>query len=73
MVCCSGDPNFCLLRPSIAHVSLSSLSWANRIGRWADNVSRGKKDQRQSLSKTGFIDGETLGPAPQQTIKPRAV
>ncbi len=65
MVCSSGDPNFRLLRPSVAHVSWNNLSWVNRIGRWADNVSRGKKDQRQSLSKTKFIDGETLGPAPQ--------
>jgi DNA-binding LacI/PurR family transcriptional regulator len=65
LVCSDGDPNLRWLRPSVAHVSWSSQRWVNRIGRWADNISRGKKDQRQSLTKAKFIEGATIGPAPR--------
>ncbi len=68
MVCSDDDPNLRWLRPSVAHVSWSSKPWVRRIGRWADNISSGKKDQRQTLSKAKFIDGETVGPAPRQAI-----
>jgi len=68
IVSCDGYENLRWLRPTMAHVAWSSLPWVKRVGRWADNVSHGKIDQRQSLSKTEFIDGETLGQAPRQTI-----
>ncbi len=65
IVSCDGDRDLRWLRPSMAHVAWSSLPWVRRIGRWADNISLGKEDQRQTLSKTKFIDGGTMGPAPK--------
>lgn len=64
IVCSDADPSFKWLRPAIAHVGWSSIPWVRRIGRWADNVSQGKQDQRQSLSKVKFIEGGTIGTAP---------
>ena len=39
------------------------LLWLNRIVRWANNVSQGKEDQRQTLTKIEFVEAGTIGPA----------
>jgi hypothetical protein len=33
-----------------------------RIVRWAANVSQGKRDLRQTLTKAEFVAGGTIGP-----------
>jgi hypothetical protein len=33
-----------------------------RVVRWAANVSHGKQDLRQSLTKAKFVPGGTIGP-----------
>lgn len=33
-----------------------------RIARWANNVSRGKDDLRQTLTQAEFVEGGTVGP-----------
>jgi len=35
-----------------------------RVVRWANNVSQGKKDLRQTFTKVDFIEGGTIGQAP---------
>ena len=37
-----------------------------RIVSWANNVVRGKDDSRQNLYKAEFIEGGTVGTAPQE-------
>jgi DNA-binding LacI/PurR family transcriptional regulator len=64
LVCTDPDPSFAWCRPSVAHIHWDSDPWIRRILRWAVNVSRGKEDRRQSLSKAKFVDGGTIGPAP---------
>jgi DNA-binding LacI/PurR family transcriptional regulator len=63
LICTDPDPSFAWCQPSIAHISWESHPWVRRIVRWASNITRGKEDHRQSLSKSEFIDGGTIGPA----------
>jgi DNA-binding LacI/PurR family transcriptional regulator/DNA-binding transcriptional regulator YhcF (GntR family) len=62
LVCADPDPTFAWREPSIAHITMDSRPWNRRISRWAANVSRGKDDHRQVLSKAEFVVGGTIGP-----------
>ncbi len=62
IICADPNPNFDWQEPTIAHISWDSGPWVRRIGSWAANVSRGKDDRRQVLSKATFIPGGTIGP-----------
>jgi DNA-binding LacI/PurR family transcriptional regulator/ribosomal protein S25 len=50
-------------RPSLAHVRWDRPSVMRRVVGWANNVSHGKKDLRETLTRAEFIDGGTIGPA----------
>lgn len=62
MVATDPDPAFHWCRPSIAHITWSSVPLVRRVTRWAANVSRGKEDLRQSLTPAVFVGGGTIGP-----------
>ena len=64
LVCSDPDPAFGWAYPSVAHIRWESQQVARRIVRWADNIARGKDDRRQTLTKAEFIEGGTIGPAP---------
>ncbi len=64
LVCSDPDPTFAWCRPTIAHTRWDFHPVLRRVVRWANNVSRGKDDRRQSFSKAEFVDGGTLGRAP---------
>jgi DNA-binding LacI/PurR family transcriptional regulator len=64
LICVDGDPTFEWCEPSVAHIRWDSRAFVQRIVRWVDNVARGKKDLRQTLTKAEFVDGGTVGPAP---------
>lgn len=63
LVCTDYDPDFDWCRPSVAHMRWDSKPVVRRIVRWADNVSRGKEDKRQTLTPAEFVPGGTMGPA----------
>jgi DNA-binding transcriptional regulator YhcF (GntR family) len=65
---CCGDPDvaFDYCRPKVGHISWDSQPLVRRIVKWANNISRGKKDNRQTSIKAYFVEGGTLGPAPEQ-------
>lgn len=62
LICTDSDPYFSWQWPSVAHMSWLSSPWVRRIVNWANNISRGKPDLRQSLTKTKFVEGQTIGP-----------
>ncbi len=64
LVCTDADPNFVWCEPSVAHIRWDYRPVVRRIVQWANNVSKGKKDLRQSLTKAEFVEGETMGSAP---------
>ena len=62
LVCSDDDPAFAWCRPSVAHMRWDSSQVVRRILRWATNVSHGKQDLRQTLTKAEFVPGGTIGP-----------
>ncbi len=65
LVCTDADPVFEWCRPAVSHIRWDSRPVVQRIVRWADNVSRGKRDIRQTLTSAEFVHGGTIGPVPQ--------
>ena len=63
LICTDGDPHFTWCRPSVAHIHWDYRPVVRRVVRWADNVSQGKEDRRQSLTKAEFVEGGMVGPA----------
>jgi DNA-binding LacI/PurR family transcriptional regulator len=63
LVCADPDPTFAWFHPTISHIRWDSRPVVRRIVRWAANVSRGKKDLRQTMTPTEFVSGGTIGPA----------
>lgn len=66
----STDPcvEFQFIAPSVAHISFDGEAWVRRIVEWAGTVASGKRDERQSLSETRFIDGGSVGPVPSRRV-----
>jgi DNA-binding LacI/PurR family transcriptional regulator/biotin operon repressor len=65
IVCSDADPNFAWSEPSVAHIRWDFRPVVHRIVTWANNVSRGKEDKRQTLTKAEFVEGGTMGRAPK--------
>jgi len=64
LICTDPDPTFAWCRPSIAHLNWDSHAVVRRVVNWANNVARGRKDRRQTLTKIEFVEGGTVGAAP---------
>ena len=66
LVCCDVAPYFHRYQPSISHVRWNDQLMVNRIARWANNISHGKEDTRQTMIDAEFVEGGTVGPAPER-------
>ena len=62
LICCNMAPYFKRYQPTISHVRWNDQLMVNRIGRWANNISQGKEDTRQTKIEAEFIEGGTVGP-----------
>lgn len=62
LMCDDPSPLFEWCEPSVAHIDWDERPIIHRILRWAGHVAEGKKDHRQSRSKSRFVDGGTIGP-----------
>lgn len=63
LICTDADPSFAWCKPTVAHIRWDSRPAVKRVLRWAANVSRGKRDSRQTLTLAEFVAGGTIGPA----------
>jgi len=63
LVCTDADPAFAWCEQTIAHNRWDSAPVVRRVVRWAANVSRGRDDLRQTLTKAEFFEGGTVGRA----------
>jgi DNA-binding LacI/PurR family transcriptional regulator len=63
LVCTDDDSDFAWCEPSVAHIRWDYRPVVRRVVRWAANVSHGKDDRRQTLTKAEFVAGGTIGPA----------
>lgn len=66
LICDDPDSSFSWCRPSVAHITWNASHAIQRIVRWANSVARGRDNRRQSFTKAEFIEGGTIGPAPQK-------
>ena len=64
LICTDNDANFEWCEPSVSHIRWESRPVVRRIVRWANNISLGKKDTRQSAVLSDFVLGGTTGPPP---------
>ena len=62
LICTDADPGFAWCEPSVAHMRWDYRPVLRRVVRWAANVSHGKRDLRQTLTRAEFVDGGTVGP-----------
>ena len=66
IICTDTHPTFTWCHRKIAHITYDSSIWVHNIVRWVNKVARGKNDRRQMITNARFIEGGTIGPAPQQ-------
>jgi DNA-binding LacI/PurR family transcriptional regulator len=66
LVSTDGSEGFAWCKPTVAHISWDYRPVLRRIMRWVNNVARGIDDRRQNSTKAEFIDGGTIGPAPDR-------
>jgi DNA-binding LacI/PurR family transcriptional regulator len=64
LICTDAHPIFLWCYPSIAHIRWDPQPLIRRVVRWAENISEGKTDLRQTSTKAEFITGATAGPVP---------
>lgn len=64
LICDDPDLTFGWCEPSIAHIAWDHRPVVRRVLQWARNVARGRTDQRQSFTLAKFVEGGTVGPAP---------
>jgi DNA-binding transcriptional regulator YhcF (GntR family) len=62
LICTDADPAFAWCQPSIAHIAWDSQPLVRRVLKWADGISRGKGDVRQTFAVAKFMPGGTMGP-----------
>lgn len=66
LICTDPDPIFTWSHQTIAHIRWDAAPLIRRIVNWAKNVSRGKDDFRKRYPRAEFINGGTVGPAPDK-------
>ena len=64
LICCNMAPYFNRYQPTISHVSWNDQLMVNRIGGWANNISQGKENTRQTRFDAEFSERGTVGVAP---------
>ncbi len=64
LVCTDAAPDFAWCQPSVAHIRWDYRAVIRRIVRWANNVASGEHNRRQTFIKAEFIEGGTIGRAP---------
>lgn len=66
LICLDQSPFFKWCDPLVAHFTWDAKSINRRVVRWAKHVALGIQDRRQIFATTKFIEGGTIGPAPQK-------
>lgn len=64
LVSLDDHPAFEWFEPQVSHVRTATRTLVPRVARWAENVAKGREDRRETLIRSVFIEGGTIGPAP---------
>ncbi|MCH7228107.1 substrate-binding domain-containing protein [Haloferula sp. A504] len=65
LICDDPETTFDWCQPAISHIRWDPAPVIARVVRWARNVARGKDDRRQTLIKSEWVEGGTVGPPPR--------
>jgi DNA-binding LacI/PurR family transcriptional regulator len=65
LVSSARDVSFEWCHPSIAHIKWDSRLVSKRVLEWADNVRHGREDLQKGYANAEFVEGGSIGPAPQ--------
>ena len=65
LICTDNDPNFEWCTPSVSHIKWDTRPVIRRIIRWANNISNGNNDIKQSVVVADFVTGQTIAPPPK--------
>ena len=57
-------PAFAWFEPEVSHIRTDTRRWVPRVVQWAENVANGREDRRETLIRSEFFEGGTVGPAP---------
>ncbi len=60
IVCTDDDPGYVWCSPSVAYISWEYSPVISHVVRWVGSITHGKEDLRQVLTKTEFVEGETI-------------
>jgi DNA-binding LacI/PurR family transcriptional regulator len=60
-------PAFEWFEPEVSRILADTRRCVPRIVQWAENVANGREDRRETLIRAEFVEGGTIGPAPQGT------
>lgn len=50
--------------PEVSYIHTDTRRYVPRIVQWVENVANGREDRRETLIRAKFIEGGTIGPAP---------
>jgi DNA-binding LacI/PurR family transcriptional regulator len=64
LICVDTDSGGGLWDPVPARISWDTDAIVRRIAQWADNVARGRRDERRVFIQAELTEGGTIGPAP---------
>jgi DNA-binding LacI/PurR family transcriptional regulator len=57
-------PAFAWFDPVVSMIRTDTKKWVPRVVRWVYNVASGREDRRETLIRSEFVVGGTIGPAP---------
>lgn len=63
LISLDAHPSFAWFHPEVSHIRTDTLRWIQRIVQWVDNVAKRKQDRKETLIRSEFIEGGTIGPA----------
>ncbi len=62
LISLNDHPAFEWFEPEVSHIRTDTRRFVPRIVRWADNVANGREDRRETLIRSEFVEGGTIGP-----------
>lgn len=68
IICCDDHPLFNWLKPQVSHISWNTSAAANQVIYWVQKLARGKNDLKATYISAEFIEGGTIGPAPNRSM-----
>lgn len=64
LVTLDDHPAFEWFAPEVSHIRTDTAQLVPRVMQWVNHVANGREDRRETLIRSKFVEGGTIGPAP---------